>query len=77
MLPSGRPVLGQDTGFSRFLPVGAGLLAFGNIAEALAGIESLRRDYPRHARAARELAREFFDSDKVLGGLLERIGGAK
>jgi hypothetical protein len=28
-------------------------------------------DYERHARAARRIAEEFFDSSKVLGKLLE------
>jgi hypothetical protein len=76
-LASGRPVLAQDTGFGAFLPVGAGLLAFRDLAEVLAGLDSLRQDYARHARAARELAREFFDSDKVLKRLLEQVGGGK
>src|SRR5262249_53430408 len=52
-LASGRPVLAQETGFSRFLPTGAGLLAFETGDDVLAGIESLGRDYARHARAAR------------------------
>jgi hypothetical protein len=74
-LACGRPVLAQDTGFSRFLPTGEGLLAFHTPDEALAGIEVLDRAYDRHARAARSLAEEFFDSDKVLAGLLKRLGG--
>jgi hypothetical protein len=74
-LACGRPVLAQDTGFRPFLPTGDGLLAFATLDDALAGIESLNGDYPRHARAARALAEEFFDSDKVLTGLLRRVGG--
>jgi hypothetical protein len=74
-LACGRPVLAQDTGFSRFVPSGEGLLAFHTLDDALAGIEAIAADYPRHARAARALAEEFFDSDKILAGLLERIGG--
>jgi hypothetical protein len=76
-LASGRPVLAQDTGFSQFLATGAGLLAFRTMDEAVAGAGALRRDYARHARAARALAEEFFDSDKVLARLLDRIGGGK
>ena len=74
-LASGRPVLAQETGFSRFLPTGAGLFAFQTADDVLAAIEEVNADYPRHARAARTLAEEFFDSDKVLSRLLERIGG--
>jgi hypothetical protein len=75
-LASGRPVLAQETGFSRFLPTGEGLLSFATADDVLAGIEELRGDYLRHARAARELAEEFFDSDKVLERLLGKLGVA-
>jgi len=73
-LASGRPVIAQETGFSRFLPTGAGLFAFETAEDVLAAIEEMNGDYPRHARAARALAEEFFDSDKVLGSLLQRLG---
>jgi hypothetical protein len=73
-LASGRPVLAQETGFSAFLPTGEGLLAFADLDEAVGGLEELERDYRRHARRARELAVEIFDSDKVLTRLLERVG---
>lgn len=69
-LASGRPVVGQDTGFPAHLPTGEGLLAFSTADEAVAAVESLRRDYPRHRRAARAIAEEVFDSDRVLSRLL-------
>lgn len=72
-LASGRPVLAQRTGFERRLPVGEGLLAFDDAASAAAGAEALLGDYERHRRAARELAEEHLDSDRVLGSLLERL----
>jgi hypothetical protein len=75
-LASGRPVLAQETGFSRFLPTGEGLFAFETTDDVLAAIEELNRDYLRHARAARALAEENFDSGKVLGHLLQHIGAA-
>jgi hypothetical protein len=75
-LASGRPVIAQETGFSRFVPVGAGLFAFETIEGALAGIEALNGDYDRQARAARALAEEHFGSDGVLGRLLYRLGVA-
>src|SRR5207302_10862975 len=59
-LASGRPVLAQETGFSRFLPAGAGLFAFQAMDDVLAAIEELNADYPRHARAARIFAEECF-----------------
>jgi hypothetical protein len=72
-LASGRPVLGQDTGFSAYLPVGQGLLAFSSEDEALAGIEELCRDYSRHRKMAREIAEAHFDSRIVLSGLIDRL----
>ncbi len=73
-LASGKPVLVQDTGFSRHYPVGEGLLAFRTLDEAVAGAEQITRDYDRHSRAARALAETYFDSDKVLGRLLDEVG---
>jgi hypothetical protein len=73
-LASGRPVIVQETGFSRFVPVGEGVFAFETIDEALASIEALNSDYGLHARAARAVAEENFDSDRVLVRLLERLG---
>jgi hypothetical protein len=70
-LAAGRPVVVQDTGFAAALPVGEGLLAFRTPEEAAAAVREVEEDYPRHARAAWALAGEYFDSDKVLGRLLE------
>ena len=72
-LASGRPVVAQDTGFSRFVPTGEGLLAFDDENGATAAVAELRRDYARHAAAARELAVEHFDSDLVLSRVLEQV----
>jgi hypothetical protein len=69
-LASGRPALVQDTGFSRQYPVGTGLIAFRTPAEAAAGARAIAEDYDRHSAAARAIAVRFFDSDRVLTGLL-------
>ena len=73
-LASGKPVLVQDTGFSRVYPVGEGLLTFSNLEDAIAGANSISREYVQHCHAARSLAEEWFDSDKVLGVLVEQAG---
>src|SRR5438045_5020104 len=73
-LASGRPVLAQDTGLKELYPTGQGLLTFTSLEEAHAGVEELSRHYARHARAAREIAEELFDSDKVLTQLLGKLG---
>ena len=73
-LAAGRPVLAHDTGFSAGLPTGNGLLSFRNPAEVLAGLDAVEADYPRHREAARALAERYFDSDRVLTSLLDRVG---
>jgi hypothetical protein len=73
-LASGKPVVAQETGFGRRLPTGEGLLAFSDLDEAVAAVEAVRTDTARHARAAREIAGEHFDSNRVLGRLVERLG---
>ena len=72
-LASGRPVIAQETGFSRFLPTGAGLFSFETSDEALESIEAINLGYAHHASTARDIAEEHFDSDKVLTRLLEKI----
>jgi hypothetical protein len=73
-LAAGRPVVLQSTGFEDVLPVDEGVFAVRDVSEAAAAIAEIRGDYPRHARAARELAREFFDAERLLGGMLEASG---
>jgi hypothetical protein len=73
-LASGKPVLAQETGFTDCYPSEQGLIAFTTLEEAAAGVEKIRANYDRHARAARAIAEEYFDSDKVLGRLLEKVG---
>src|SRR5205807_6570619 len=53
-LAAGRPVITQETGFSKFLPTGEGLFGFTTIDDILVAAEEIRRDYPAHASAARE-----------------------
>jgi hypothetical protein len=72
-LASGRPVIAQETGFSSFIPTGEGLFAFETSDDVLAAIDELGRDYQRHARAARSLAEEQFDSDRVLERFVQRL----
>jgi hypothetical protein len=73
-LAAGRPVVTEDTGFGRFLPTGEGLFAFSTTDEAAAAIEAIEADPARHQRAAAEIAREYFDAEKVVGSLLARAG---
>jgi len=73
-LAAGRPVVLQSTGFEDVLPVGAGAFAVRDVDEAAAAIAEIRGDYARHADAARELAREFFDAERLLARMLDESG---
>ena len=73
-LAAGRPVITQNTGFDTVLPTGEGLFAFDDMDEACKAFDAIESDYPRHSRAAREIAREYFSSDKVLPKLLADLG---
>ena len=72
-LASGRPVITQETGFSNVFPTGNGLFGFDSFDEALAAVEEVNGDYTRHASGARELAREYFSHEVVLGQLLDDL----
>lgn len=74
-LAAGRPVVVQETGFSDVLPVGEGILPFTNLDEAARAVQEVERDYDRHAQAARAIAEQHFDSDAVLGRLVEEAMG--
>lgn len=51
-----------------------GLLTFTDIDSAAEAIDHVESNYSRHAAAAAVFAREFLDSDIVLGRLLELVG---
>jgi hypothetical protein len=69
-LALGVPAIVQDTGFECILPTGEGILNFSTLDEARTAIESLVASPERHARAARDIVYEYFDSMKVLSRLI-------
>ncbi len=69
-LAAGRPVVTQETGFSNVLPTGSGLFGFSTIEEAAAAIEEINSGYELHSRRSAEIAREYFEAEKVLSKLL-------
>jgi hypothetical protein len=73
-LASGRPVVAQETGFSELYPTGSGLLSFTDPDAALAAVTAVAADVEAHSRAARAIAEEHFDSDRVLRRLLDKLG---
>jgi hypothetical protein len=73
-LAAGRPVITQETGFSNILPTGEGLFAFSTMDEAMDAVDRLNSDYPRHRKAAVNIARECFSSEVVLGRMMKELG---
>jgi len=73
-LAAGRPVITQQTGFTGHYGDGTGLFAFESLGEIAEAVKMINVDYRKHSRAARDLAREVFEAEKVLASLLERAG---
>jgi hypothetical protein len=73
-LASGRPVLHQDTGYTDWLDVDYGVLPFSDMDSLLSALDRLDADYERHAAAARQIAEEHFEAQKVIGEMLDRAG---
>jgi hypothetical protein len=71
-LAAGRPVVVEDTGLESVVPTGVGVLTFSTLEEAADALRAVNGDIERHARAAREIAAEYFDSAYVLNDLLAR-----
>ena len=73
-LAAGRPVVIQETGFTRHYGNDGGLFAFRSLGQIAEAVKEINADYRRHSRAARALAREVFEAEKVLRSLLDRAG---
>jgi hypothetical protein len=73
-LAAGRPVIIQETGFTKFFGQHDGLFAFRSLGEIPDAVKRINADYARHSRGAREIASELFEAEKVLRSLLERAG---
>ena len=73
-LAMGKPVVVEDTGFSRIYPQREGIFGFRSIEEAAAGIDAIEGDYRRQCEAARATAERFFRAETVLEKLLHDAG---
>jgi len=73
-LAAGRPVITQETGFSKFLPTGKGLFGFKTMADILTAVDAIESDHAGNCRAAREIAAAYFAAEKVVGSLMQRAG---
>jgi hypothetical protein len=65
-LAAGRPVITQETGFTRLYGGHRGLFAFRTLEEIAEAVREINRDYALHARAAYEIAAEHFEATTVL-----------
>jgi hypothetical protein len=73
-LAAGRPVITQQTGFSKFLPTGRGLFGFQTMDDILLAVDAIESDYEGNCCAAREIAAEHFATEKVVSSLMQRAG---
>jgi hypothetical protein len=73
-LAAGRPVVIQETGFTKTYGGNAGLLSFRSLDEIVDAVKTINADYAKNSRAARALAREFFEAEKVVKSILDRAG---
>jgi hypothetical protein len=73
-LAAGRPVITQETGFTTNYGGEAGLLSFRSLDEIIDAVKAINSDYVKHSRAARLLAHELFEAEKVVKSILDRAG---
>jgi hypothetical protein len=73
-LAAGKPVITQETGFSKSIPTGLGLYAFQKLEDIPPAIEAINSDYPRHSQAAKAIAAEYFDAEKLLRQVMIEAG---
>ena len=73
-LAAGRPVITQETGFTKNYGGKEGLLSFRTVDEVADAVKRINADYAKHSRAARDVAREVFEAESVLESVLDRAG---
>jgi hypothetical protein len=72
-LAAGKPVIAQDTQWSKYIPSGEGLFAFTDVQSAVDSIREVAGNLTFHSVKAKEIAHEYFDSNKVLTRMLEEL----
>ena len=70
-LSYGKPVVVQETGFSKHFPCGRGLFSVRNLEEAAEAIAEVQADYRLHSQAAREIAGQYLSIEKVVSDFLK------
>ena len=72
-LAAGRPVITQETQWSKFIPSGEGLFAFTDVESAVDAIKTVRSGIKKQSMKAKEIAGEYFDSNIVLAKMLDHL----
>ncbi len=72
-LAAGRPAVVQETGWSKFIPSGRGVIAFETLQQILDGLAEVAANAAAHRAAAYEIAREYLAPDRVLVKMIEAI----
>ncbi len=70
----GRPVIAEETGFSRRIESGRGVIAFTDLDSAQAAVAEIDGNYAMHSRAAREIASDLFTSRRQLSAMIDACG---
>lgn len=73
-LAAGRPVITQETGFTRLYGGRGGLFGFRKLPEIGEAVQEINADYRHHSQVARAIAQEIFEAEKVVGSLLDCAG---
>src|SRR5207245_2303268 len=71
-LAAGRPVITQESGFTRLYGDRGGLFGFQKLSEVGEAVRQINADYRHHSRVARAIAKEIFEGEKVVASLLDR-----
>lgn len=72
-LAAGKPVIAEETGWSKYIPEGKGLFSFTDVDTAIESIKSVALDWNKHSKAAVEIANDFFDSKIVLTDMINKL----
>jgi hypothetical protein len=72
-LAAGRPAVVQDTGWSKFVPSGAGMFAFETMQQSIDALTRIASDAAKQRATAYDVAREYLAPDRVLPPMIDAI----
>ena len=72
-LAAGKPVVTQETGWSKYIPSGNGLFTFIDMNSAAQAIRTVSGNARKHEQAAIEIANTYFDSKVVLTEMINKL----